>query len=156
MPPVNAIAAVQEKYAALAAWPTKPADLWFGPAWPRRADGSLVSVPLVRFLHQSGEIEPTFAHQASERWRFRFEVYDTSPPAALAHFYGLMYGGAAPSQRAGFFAPAAFPVPTDYVFKHFVVTDPFVTEDLEGQFSPTGSHLTRIAWGQELWLHRRE
>lgn len=156
MPPANAIAAVQEKFAALTSWANKPADLWLGPAWPRNASGTLVQYGVFRMLHQGTPIDTTMGHQADERWRFRFEIYDQTPQLVLATFYGVLYGGSSPSVGAGFFKSATFTVPTGYSFKHFIVTEDPVLETLDGDFSPTGSLLVRMSWGQELWLHRDE
>lgn len=156
MPPANAIDAIQTRYNALAAWASKPDTLWFGSAWPKNAAGQFVSYGVIRFFHEPSRIVTTFAHQAGEEWAFRFEIFDQTPQLALSHFYGVMYGGSAPSVGAGFWLPASFAVPTNYVFKSFNVTRDFQMELLEGQFSPTGQSMVKVSWGQTLWMQYAE
>ena len=152
MPPTNAIDAIQQKYAALPSWASKPTTITFGPVWPKTPAGPLTALPYIRFFNTGTAIGTTIGKQAGERWRFRFEAFDTSTQGVLAHFYGIMYGGGSPSDGLGFYRPEPFDVPTGYKFKHLVITEDMTVEPLDGLFSPTGSLLYRAAWSQELWM----
>jgi len=150
----NVISVLQERFGSQT-WSGRPSVLWFAEAWPR-VNGQWVSLPLLRFEHDGTPHNPLFKQQVLQHWRFTLFAYADSPQGVEALYNGVMFDGQDPSSGLGygFWKPSEVTVPSGYLFKHLVPTDPFKIKSQVGNFAPSGTPLCVGTWGMELFVHR--
>ena len=154
MPVTNIIDAIQQKYDGLTAFSGKPAQLVFGPVWPRNEAGALVGYPLVRFTHDGTDTPTDFEYSPLEEWSFTFEVFAQTAQQALHIFDRIRSNGSDPSAAAGFWYASTVAMPAGYTFLSFQPAGGFTVETREGQYSPTGAFVHVVTFRMQLQVHR--
>lgn len=152
--PTNIIESVQQLYDGLTSFSGKPAQLHFGPVWPRNEAGALLGYPLVRFTHDGTDSETDFEYSAVETWGFTFEIYAQSAQTALTVFDAIRFNQLAPSAAGGFWYAGTVTMPAGYTFMSLRPVGGFRVETREGQYSPTGAFVHVVTFRMELQVHR--
>jgi hypothetical protein len=150
MPVTNVIDAVQQKYAALTTFTGKPAELWFGTAWPRDASGNLITYPVIRFVHDGTDDETDFEYTQIQHWRFTFTVFSQTVQQANTIYDRVMFNGAAPESQSGFRYASSVTLPGGFTFKEFAPDGKVVFKPDDGRATPFGSALATAEWSMRL------
>lgn len=154
--PTNIIDAVQQLYAGLTAWDGKPKKLWFGSARAKNDDGTVVTYPLVKFVHLGTPADDTFEHTADEHWQFLFEVFADDTDAATLVFDKMRFNGQPPGTPgvSRFWYPETMTLPAGYDFEAFQPEGDFRVDVADGMPSPSGSATHTVTFQMLLSVQR--